>query len=204
VSRLCQTVEFDDKVLVSKTLPRCTVFHEAPHQSPRVIELRIKCSEGVPDTVKVYADSCLKIRLIWLESRESLQMLHKYHDWTTILTLSVGELSPAHIPDPIGCPRFKSVRCALFSSLVRCAPMPLTSTSIRVRSFRLPALIRSGWSGDAGRGNGCADSVRALRQGQDDQGVARDLRVSRSSPRSERCADDRKRASEPTPYEQPS
>jgi hypothetical protein len=25
-------------------------------------------------------------------------MLHKCHDWTTILTLSLGELSPAHIP----------------------------------------------------------------------------------------------------------
>jgi hypothetical protein len=31
-------------------------------------------------------------------------------------------------------------------------------------------LIRSGWSGDADRGDGCADSARALRQGRDDPG----------------------------------
>src|SRR5215468_8765101 len=37
-------------------------------------------------------------------------------------------------------------------------------------SDALPALIRSGWSGDVGRGDGCADSARALRQGQDDPG----------------------------------
>jgi hypothetical protein len=34
VSRFYSTVEFDDKVLVSRTMRRNTVFHEAPHQSP--------------------------------------------------------------------------------------------------------------------------------------------------------------------------
>ena len=64
MSRLCQTVEFDDKVLVGRTLPRRTVFHdEAPHQSPRVIELRIECSEGVPDTVKSKLILVLKFAL---------------------------------------------------------------------------------------------------------------------------------------------
>ena len=55
--------EFDDKVLVSRTLPRSTVFHEAPHQSPRVIELRIECSQGVPDTVKSKLILVLKFAL---------------------------------------------------------------------------------------------------------------------------------------------
>ena len=63
VSRLCQTVEFDDEVLVGRTLPRRTVFHEAPHQSPQVIELRIKCSEGVPDTLKSKLILVLKFAL---------------------------------------------------------------------------------------------------------------------------------------------
>jgi hypothetical protein len=44
-------------------LPRRTVFHEAPHQSPRVIELRIECSQGVPDTVKSKLILVLKFAL---------------------------------------------------------------------------------------------------------------------------------------------
>ena len=42
--------------------------------------------------------------------------------------------------------------------------------SLKCGCRRLSALIRSGWSGDAGRGDDCADSARALRQEEDDQG----------------------------------
>ena len=47
---------------------------------------------------------------------------------------------------------------------------------LRCGRCSLPALIRTGVLGDDGRGNGCADSARALRQGQDDPG-AEELRA---------------------------
>jgi len=40
--------EFDDKVLVSRTMRRNTVFHEAPHQSPWAIQLRRSSKIGTP------------------------------------------------------------------------------------------------------------------------------------------------------------
>jgi hypothetical protein len=48
VSRFYLTVEFDDEAFVTQTSRRNTVFHEFPHQSPRVIKLKVECSAGVP------------------------------------------------------------------------------------------------------------------------------------------------------------
>jgi hypothetical protein len=52
VSRFYLTVEFDDKVLMTRTMRRNTIFHRVPHQSPFRHPTKIERFSSIADTVE--------------------------------------------------------------------------------------------------------------------------------------------------------